>query len=91
MRDKSKISAVVSSTTRALLEEHVRATGVKKGHLIEQALLHHLQALHMLLVDVIVHPRMVISRQSGEEIVKRITARPRPTKQLRALMSGDGD
>jgi len=91
MSRESQISAVISSTTRALLEQHVRATGVKKGHLIENALLHHLQALHSLPTDVIVHPRLLVSRQSGEQLAKRMTRPPRPTKQLRELMRGDGD
>ncbi len=91
MNRESQISAAVSSTTRMLLEKHVRTTGVKKGHLIEDALLHHLQALHSLPADVIVHPRLVVSRRSGEQVAKRMTAPRRPTKQLRALMSGDGD
>ena len=86
-----QISAIVSPTTRTLLEEHVRSTGVKKGHLVEQALLHHLRALHALPADVLVHPRIVVSRRSGEEVTKRITTRRRPAKQLRALLSGDGD
>lgn len=74
-----------------LLENHVRATGVKKGHLIEDALLHHLQALHSLPADVIVHPRLVASKQSGEQLSQRLTAPPRPTRQLRKLLRGDGD
>jgi hypothetical protein len=74
-----------------LLEKHARATGVKKGHLVEAALLHHLEALQALPADIIVHPRLVVSRRSGEEISKRLAARSKPTKQLRALMSGDGD
>ena len=91
MEEESQISALISSQTRMLLEKHVRATGVKKGHLVEEALLHHLRALHALPADVIVPPRMVVSRRSGEEITKRITAPSRPTKRLRALMKGDGD
>ena len=74
-----------------LLEKHVRATGVKKGHLVEEALLHHLRALHELPTDVIVPARLVVSRRSGEEVVRRMTAPPKPTKQLRALLRGDGD
>jgi len=35
-----------------LLEQHVKATGVKKGHLIESALRYHLRALHELPADV---------------------------------------
>jgi hypothetical protein len=86
MNRESQISAPVSSTTRTLLEQYVRATGVKKGHLVEQALLHHLRALHELPMEIIVHPRIVVSRKSGDDILKRMTARPRPTKQLRALL-----
>jgi len=45
MSKDTQISAQISDTTRKLLERHVRRTGIKKGHLVEQALLHHLQAL----------------------------------------------
>jgi hypothetical protein len=86
-----RISAVVSSTTRTLLEEHARATGVKKGRLIEEAILHHLSALDALPADIIVHPRIVISRRSGQEVVQRTGARLRPTSRLRALMSKNED
>jgi len=41
---KTRISALISEKMRELLERHARATGVKKGRLVEQALLHHLQA-----------------------------------------------
>ena len=34
MQRECQISALVSSTTRMLLEKHARATGVKKGHLV---------------------------------------------------------
>ena len=91
MEKVCQISALVSPTTRVLLEQQVRATGMKKGRLVEQALLHHLQALHELPADVIVRPRLVVNRRSGERIVKRIMAPPRPTKRLRALLKGDGD
>ncbi len=91
MERETQISAVVSSTTRMLLDKHVRATGIKKGHLVEEALLYHLRALEALPADVIVHPRLVVSRRSGEEIARRLTQPRRPTKQLRALMRDDGD
>src|SRR5437879_4491015 len=45
MAKDTQISAQISETTRELMEKHVRQTGVKKGHLVEQALLHHLQAI----------------------------------------------
>lgn len=88
--DKEKqISALVSQTTKDLLERHVRATGVKKGHLVEQALRHHLQALQELPADVIVHPKLVVTRKSGEEVLKQIQT-GKPTRALRELMR-DGD
>ena len=86
MPRETQISAPVSAATRAQLEQHVRATGVKKGHFIEQALLHHLRALHELPMEIIVHPRIVVSRKSGEEILKRMARPPRPVKRLRALL-----
>lgn len=82
-----QISAVVSSTTSELLERHVRATGVKKGHLIEQALRHHLQALQELPADVVVHPKLVVTKKSGDAILKQIK-RGKATPALRALMRG---
>ena len=89
MPKETQISALISETTRDLLERHVRATGVKKGHLVEQALLHHLQALDELPAEFIVHPRIVVSRKAGQAILKQVeTAEPTPA--LRKLMR-DGD
>jgi hypothetical protein len=39
-----RLSVTISETTRKSLEKHVRRTGIQKRHLIEQALLHYLQA-----------------------------------------------
>jgi hypothetical protein len=89
MDKETQISAVVSQATKELLERHVRATGVKKGYLVEQALRHHLQALQELPADVIVHPKLVVTRKSGEAILKEIE-KAKPTEALRALLR-DGD
>ncbi|HXH40815.1 MAG TPA: hypothetical protein VNN08_19465 [Thermoanaerobaculia bacterium] len=89
MEKETQISAIVSQSTRDLLERHVRATGIKKGYLVEQALRHHLQALHELPAEIIVHPKLVVTRRSGEAIVKQMKS-GKPTKALRDLM-GDGD
>jgi hypothetical protein len=89
MDKEIQISALISETTKELLERHVRATGVKKGHLIEQALRHHLMALEELPADVIVHPRLVVTRRSGAAILKQMSS-GKPTQALRDLMR-DGD
>ncbi len=89
MAKGTQISAFISEATRERLEKHVRATGVKKGYLVEQALLHHLQALEELPADVIVHPRIVVTRKSFEQIVEQMES-AKPTQALRDLMR-DGD
>lgn len=90
MEREAQISAVIPATTRDLLERHVRATGMKKGRLIENALRHHLLALQELPADVIVHPKIVVTRASGEQILKRMRS-AKPTRALRDLMAGRGD
>ena len=86
---ETQISAQISETTRELMERYVRETGVKKGHLIEQALLHHLNALDELPAEFIIHPRIVVSRKTGEEMIRQAES-AEPTPALRELMR-DGD
>lgn len=89
MSKATQISALISETTRELMERHVRRTGMKKGHLVEQALLHHLQALDELPAEFVIHPRIVVSRKTGEKMLRQArTAKPTPA--LRKLMR-DGD
>jgi hypothetical protein len=86
---ETQISAQISDTTRELMERYVRRAGVKKGHLIEQALLHHLQALEELPAEYIVRPRLVVSRKTGAALMRRGEA-AEPTPALLGLMR-DGD
>ena len=86
MERETQISALVSRATSDLLERHVRATGVKKGHLVEQALRHHLQALQELPADVVVHPKLLVTRKSGQAILKQLRT-GKPTAALRDLLA----
>jgi hypothetical protein len=89
MGKDTQISAQISQITRDLMERYVRQTGVKKGFLIEQALLHHLQALDELPAEFIIHPRIVVSRKTGDAMLRDAeSAEPAPA--LRDLMR-DGD
>jgi hypothetical protein len=93
-RTETQISAFVSVETKALIEQYSRSTGVKKNHLVEEALRHHLQALRELPADVIVHPRLVLSAKSGRKVVAATLRRDRnakPTAKLRELMLRDDD
>ena len=82
---ETQISAVISRATRELLAKRVRQTGVKKGHLVEQALLHHLLALDELPAEYIVHPRITVSRKTGEELLHQADS-AKPTAALQELM-----
>jgi hypothetical protein len=86
---ETQISAQISETTRELMERHVRRAGVKKGYLIEQALLHHLQALEELPTEYIVRPRLVVSVKTGAKLLRSAKA-AKPPPALRDLMR-DGD
>lgn len=87
-----QISAIVSEETRALLNEVTEARGLKKGHVIEEALLHYLHALRELPSDVIISSRLVLTETSGHEVVERVLHPHEPTEAMKSLMSGeDGD
>jgi hypothetical protein len=89
MSKDTQISAQISETTRERMEKYVRQTGVKKGHLMEQALLYHLRALDELPAEYIVPPRIVVSRKTGEGMLRRSIS-GKPTRALKRLMR-DGD
>ena len=80
-----QISAHVSAETKARIEEYVREHGVKRSHLIERALQHHLSALDMIPADVIIPPTLVVTRQSGTRIAERLETPPAPTDAMKAL------
>ncbi len=58
---------------------------MKKAHLLEEALLHHLQALRELPSDLVIPPRLVVSRDDGEAILERVERPRKPTKAMREL------
>jgi len=83
---ESQISAFVSTVTRDLLEAHARSSGIKKGHVVEMALLHYLHALQELPADIVIPPRLVVTRETGNRILRKAR---RPTKAMRELMRDD--
>ena len=82
---QTQISAFISDSTKEMLEKYVEAHGLKKAHLVEEALLHHLQALRELPVDVIIPARLVVSKESGQAILERVEKPRRPTKAMLEL------
>lgn len=84
----TQISAHISAETKKLLEALVRAHGIKKAHLVETALLHHLQALRELPLDAVIPPRLVVTEETGQTISETLSSRQAPTPAMKALMSG---
>ena len=85
-----QISANISEETGKLVDDYAEAHGVKKGYLVETALLHHLQALRELPTDVIISPQVVVTEDSMRNVIDLLERPPAPTPALRKLMRGAG-
>ncbi len=87
MNSETQISANISAETRELLERYVATHGVKKSHLIETALQHHLSALDSIPADLIIPPIIEVSRATGKTILDRIENPMPATDAMRALFN----
>jgi uncharacterized protein (DUF1778 family) len=81
----TQISANISVETKERMEQYVRAHGIKKSHLIESALLHHLRALDEIPLDILIPPVLELARESGERVLERLKNPPAPTAAMKAL------
>ena len=88
---QTQISAMISPETKKRLEHFARSHGLKKGFLVESAVLHHIMALESLPADVIIPPRLVVSREAGERLLERITSRRKPTAAMKELFDDTQD
>jgi len=84
-RPSTQVSAMISQETKERLERFAKAHGLKKGYLIETALLHHISALESLPADVVIPPRLVVSRRTGEALLERIGKPGKPTAAMKDL------
>jgi len=85
MRTTTQVSAYISEETKAEIEAYVKRRGVKKAYLIEEALLHHLQALREIPEDLIIPSRLVLTREAMTQIAERIENTSKPTEALKDL------
>ncbi|HUH02302.1 MAG TPA: hypothetical protein VML75_09915 [Kofleriaceae bacterium] len=85
---ETQISAYISDATKREVERYADAHGVKKGHLVEEALLHHLQALRELPADIVIPPRLTVTDESFAKLTAAVKKPRKPTKALRDLMAG---
>ena len=84
-----QISAYISEATKKQVERYAEAHGVKKGHIVEEALLHHLQALRELPADIVIPPRITVTSESFAHVAELIDKPREPTQALRDLMAGE--
>ena len=82
----TRISAHISDETKAQLEVFVTSRGVTRARLIEDALLHHLQALREIPVDLNAPSRLLVSETTLEGLAGLVESDVLPTPALRELM-----
>ena len=89
MQHQTQISAFISTATKERLERYADAHGLKKGAIVEAALLHHLQALDELPLDVVVPARLLVTAEDFARM-SDLVAHPRaPTAAMQAFVEGD--
>ncbi len=86
---RSQIAGDVSEETKQLVERFTEARGLKKGFVLEQALLHYVQAMNELPADLIVPARIVVTPESLAAVQARLAHPQPPTAAMVALRSGD--
>lgn len=86
----TQISAHISDETRSQIETFVRRRGITKARLVEDALQHHLAALREIPDDLVVPARLVLTRESFEDVIAEIESDAPPSDALRELIRGDG-
>jgi hypothetical protein len=84
----TQISAFISEATKQQVERYAEAHGVKKGYLVEEALLHHLKALRELPADIVIPPRLTVTTKSFEAVTALVKRPRNPRKALRDLIAG---
>ncbi|MBI4665999.1 MAG: hypothetical protein HY751_06295 [Nitrospinae bacterium] len=88
MSGSRQISAIISDDTLDALEAYVRGRGLKKAYFIEEALLHHLQALREIPEELVIPSRLVISDDSMKQVAASLSGAPKPPKALKELIRG---
>lgn len=77
-----QLSTPITRETREMLDRYSRRTGIKKGHLVEEALRSYLVAHEGLPLDAVVPSTVVLDVSSGKKFVREL----RGTKPNAALM-----
>jgi hypothetical protein len=84
-----QLSCFVSEDVRNDFERLVRARGLKKGYVLEQALRHHLRALREIPEEFIIPATVVLTKESFRDLLRQLKSRSKPTRKLKKLMRGE--
>lgn len=82
----TQISATISKNTKISVENYLKKTGLKKSFLIEEALLHHLQALKEIPQELIIPTRIQVNNDTLQQILTLLENPPEPNNALKQLM-----
>jgi len=82
----TQVSAYISNETKMIFENFSNKSGQKKGFILEQALLHYINAHQELPNDIIVPASVTVSKEVFEDV---IMAEREPTEALRKLLNED--
>ena len=83
-----RISAVVSNTTKRMLDRNVQERGLDRDGLVEDALRQYLQALQELPEDAVIPSTLKLTRKSFEDVVREVESPGDPPPALTKLMRG---
>lgn len=84
-KTQTQISANIPISVKERMDRYVRATGTTKGHLIEQALHHHLVALSEIPESFMIPVHATLSAKSAERVKEIIERPPEPTEAMKRL------
>ena len=85
---ETQISAYISEDTKVQFDAFVKKRGVKKAFMVEEALIHHMQALRELPQDLFIPTKIVVSKKQLNLLSKRLNNNETPTNELIELMNG---
>lgn len=85
MAATTQISAHIRLSTKEVLERMVRTLGITRTRFVEQAILHHLRALSELPPSAVVPTRLVLSKDSAEQVRDLVERPPEPTDDMKRL------
>ena len=89
--EQPQISVLVSVGTKSKLDQLVRARGLRKGFVMEQALQYYFRSLEELPEAAFLPPRVVLSADSFQEVLDLVENPPAPTRAMLELMNGNPD